>query len=74
VRLGWFKRAASFRQDWKQLWVQSSPGRPNGKRYARKDGAGDIEFAFGFDLSPLVSRSEEFETVAAVIAADARAH
>ncbi len=29
---------------------------PNGKRYARKDGAGEIEIAFGFDLSPLVAR------------------
>ena len=27
---------------------------PNGKRYARKDSAGEIELAFGFDLSPLV--------------------
>ena len=34
---------------------------PNGKRYARKGGAGEIELAFGFDLSPLVVRSEEFE-------------
>ena len=38
---------------------------PNGKRYARKDGAGEIELAFGFDLSPLVVRSEEFESLAA---------
>ena len=34
---------------------------PNGKRYARKGSAGEIELAFGFDLSPLVVRSEEFE-------------
>src|ERR1700761_6873258 len=34
---------------------------PNGKRYARKGDAGEIELAFGFDLSPLVVRSEEFE-------------
>lgn len=46
---------------------------PNGKRYARKDTAGEIELAFGFDLSPLVSRAEEFESLAAAIAADARA-
>ena len=38
---------------------------PNGKRYARKDGTGEIELAFGFDLSPLVVRSEEFESLAA---------
>ncbi|MCK1718188.1 plasmid replication protein RepC [Bradyrhizobium sp. 141] len=46
---------------------------PNGKRYARKDNAGEIELAFGFDLSPLVARSEEFESLAADIEAEARA-
>ena len=46
---------------------------PNGKRYARKDSAGEIELAFGFDLSPLVVRSEEFEHLAADIEAEARA-
>nr|WP_244608777.1 helix-turn-helix domain-containing protein [Bradyrhizobium algeriense] len=44
-----------------------------GKRYARKGAAGAIEFAFGFDLSPLVVRSEEFEHLATEIAAEARA-
>ncbi|MCP3477955.1 replication initiation protein RepC (plasmid) [Bradyrhizobium sp. CCGUVB1N3] len=46
---------------------------PNGKRYARKDSAGEIELAFGFDLSQLVVRSEEFESLAADIEAEARA-
>ena len=46
---------------------------PNGKRYARKGSAGEIELAFGFDLSPLVVRSEEFESLAADIEAEARA-
>jgi replication initiation protein RepC len=46
---------------------------PNGKRYARKGTAGEIEFAFGFDLSPLVVRSEEFAGLAAEIQAEARA-
>ena len=46
---------------------------PNGKRYARKGSAGEIELAFGFDLSPLVVRSEEFENLAADIEAEARA-
>jgi replication initiation protein RepC len=36
----------------------------NGKRYARKDGAGQIESAFGFDLSPLLARSEELAMMA----------
>ncbi|MDR3424819.1 MAG: plasmid replication protein RepC, partial [Alphaproteobacteria bacterium] len=47
---------------------------PNGKRYARKDGAGEIEIAFGFDLSPLVARAEEFETLAEAVRAEERAH
>ena len=46
---------------------------PNGKRYARKGASGDIELAFGFDLSPLVVRSEEFESLAAAVEAEARA-
>jgi len=46
---------------------------PNGKRYARKDGAGEIEVAFGFDLSPLVARAEEFETLAEAVRAEERA-
>ena len=46
---------------------------PNGKRYARKGAGGDIELAFGFDLSPLVVRSEEFQNLAAEIEAEARA-
>jgi replication initiation protein RepC len=46
---------------------------PNGKRYARKDRAGEIELAFGFDLSPLVVRSEEIEKLAAEVEAEARA-
>ena len=33
---------------------------PNGKRYARKSRAGEIEKAFGFDLSSIVARAEEF--------------
>lgn len=36
----------------------------NGKRYARKDRAGQIERAFGFDLSPLLARSEELALLA----------
>lgn len=36
----------------------------NGKRYARKDKGGDIESAFGFDLSPLLMRAEELALIA----------
>jgi replication initiation protein RepC len=46
---------------------------PNGKRYARKDGAGAIEQAFGFDLSPLVVRAEQFEIWAEEVRAEERA-
>jgi replication initiation protein RepC len=44
----------------------------NGKRYARRDNAGDIDDAFGFSLAPLLARSEELEAIASeVIAARA---
>jgi replication initiation protein RepC len=46
---------------------------PNGKRFARKGDAGEIETAFGFDLSPLVVRAAEFEDLAAAVEAEARA-
>lgn len=36
----------------------------NGKRYARKNSDGEIDTAFGFDLSPLLVRSEELATLA----------
>ncbi|TCU05380.1 replication initiation protein RepC [Rhizobium sullae] len=42
----------------------------NGKRYARRDHTGDIENAFGFDLSPLLSRAEELAMLAQQIAAE----
>jgi replication initiation protein RepC len=46
---------------------------PNGKRFARKGQGGTIEMAFGFDLSPLVARAEEFEAWAEQIRAEDRA-
>jgi replication initiation protein RepC len=46
---------------------------PNGKRYARKGRDGAINQAFGFDLSPLVARAEEFETLAEEVRAAERA-
>jgi replication initiation protein RepC len=46
---------------------------PNGKRYARKGREGEVEIAFGFDLSPLVVRAEEFEAWAEEVRAEARA-
>lgn len=41
----------------------------NGKRYARKNGAGEIENAFGFDLSPILARSEELALIAQKVVA-----
>ncbi len=38
---------------------------PNGKRYARKGEGGEIEKAFGFDLTPIVARAGEFFRIAA---------
>ena len=46
---------------------------PNGKRYARKGRGGTIEMAFGFELSPLVARAEEFEAWAEDVQAEERA-
>jgi replication initiation protein RepC len=45
---------------------------PNGKRYARKSGAGRIEVAYGFDLTPLIARAGEFESLAKEVAAERR--
>lgn len=42
----------------------------NGKRYARKGDNGQIDTAFGFDLSPLLARSEELATLAQRVTAD----
>lgn len=46
---------------------------PNGKRYARKGPGGVIETAYGFDLTPLVSRAGEFERVADEVRAHRKA-
>ena len=46
---------------------------PNGKRFARRGEGGQIEQAFGFDLTPLVARAAEFERLANGVRADAKA-
>ena len=38
---------------------------PNGKRYGTRDRQGRIVEAYGFDLSPLAARREEFQAIAA---------
>jgi replication initiation protein RepC len=47
---------------------------PNGKRYARKGQGGEVEQAYGFDLSPLVARAAEFKELASALQAEKRAH
>ncbi|OJY68212.1 MULTISPECIES: plasmid replication protein RepC [unclassified Rhizobium] len=42
----------------------------NGKRYARKGRDGEIENAFGFDISPLLHRAEELAIIAQQVVAD----
>ncbi|MCW8059404.1 plasmid replication protein RepC [Agrobacterium tumefaciens] len=46
---------------------------PNGKRFARKGRGGEIEQAYGFDLSPIVARSEEFRDLAQAVQAEKKA-
>lgn len=45
---------------------------PNGKRYAHRDRAGEVEQAFGFSLAPLLARSEELARLAQQVAEETR--
>jgi replication initiation protein RepC len=49
------------------------PRPPNGKRYARRGHGGEIENAFGFDLTPLVARAGEIENLAEEVRAENKA-
>jgi replication initiation protein RepC len=42
----------------------------NGKRYARRNGQGSINDAFGFSLAPLLARAKEIELAAAEVVAE----
>lgn len=46
---------------------------PNGKRYARRGADGEVSLAFGFELTPLVARADEFEALAAEVRDERRA-
>lgn len=46
---------------------------PNGKRFARKGRGGEIEQAYGFDLSPIVARAEEFRDLVEALQAEKKA-
>lgn len=41
---------------------------PNGKRYARRNGSGDLEQAFGFSLAPMLARADELAHMAQQVA------
>lgn len=43
---------------------------PNGKRYAHRNGDGEVEQAYGFDLTPLMARAAELAHIAQDIAAE----
>lgn len=47
---------------------------PNGKRYARKGQGGEVEQAYGFDLSPIVARALEFKDLAEAMRAEKKAY
>ncbi|MHB1110558.1 MAG: plasmid replication protein RepC, partial [Devosia sp.] len=47
---------------------------PNGKRYARKGQGGEVEQAYGFDLSPIVARATEFKALAEAMRAEKKAY
>ncbi|MEN3214022.1 plasmid replication protein RepC [Methylorubrum populi] len=47
---------------------------PNGKRYARRGEGGLVTQAYGFDLTPLALRAEEFAGRATAVRAEALAH
>lgn len=43
---------------------------PNGKRYAHRNGEGEVEQAYGFDLTPLLARARELALMAQDVAAE----
>ncbi|RUW30468.1 MAG: replication initiation protein RepC [Mesorhizobium sp.] len=47
---------------------------PNGKRYARKGQGGEIEQAYGFDISPILARAAEIKELAEVVRVEKRAY
>lgn len=47
---------------------------PNGKRFARKGQGGEIEQAYGFDLSPIVARAAEFKDLVDAVKAEKKAY
>ncbi len=46
---------------------------PNGKRFARRGAGGEIEQAYGFDLSPIIARAQEFKDLSDAVQVEKRA-
>src|ERR1700712_4458143 len=40
---------------------------PNGKRFARRGGEGEVEQAYGFNISPLIARAGEIQALASQV-------
>ncbi|WFS04160.1 plasmid replication protein RepC [Rhizobium tumorigenes] len=40
---------------------------PNGKRFARRDGEGEVDQAYGFNIAPLIARADEIQALAAQV-------
>ena len=53
-----------------EIGVISFQDSPNGKRWGRRNADGRIVEAYGFDLSPLSARAEEFENLQAELQAE----
>lgn len=47
---------------------------PNGKRFARRGRGGEVEQAYGFDLSLIVARASEFAQMAEMVQAEKKAY
>jgi len=43
---------------------------PNGKRFARRDGEGEIDRAYGFNIAPLIARAVEIQLLATQVTTD----
>lgn len=53
-----------------EIGVISFKDSPNGKRWGRRDAEGRIVEAYGFDLSPMAARADEFEALHAELQAE----
>jgi replication initiation protein RepC len=57
-------QAKSLNRHLVEIGLVTMKDSPNGKRYGKRDAQGRVVEAYGFDLSPLAARLEEFQAVA----------